>query len=87
MAQRVGIPLNAVQTLIKDPGEKGFAALYSKAELPKADFQAINYLVEVEYHNKRHSPITSTDMASNTDDEPESWLTETKKEKKKWRLF
>lgn len=87
MSQRVGIPIDAVRTLIKDPGEKGFSALYKKAELPKQDYQAINYLVEVEYHNKRNSPITKTEQAEHKEAEPESWLTETSKKKKKWRLF
>lgn len=84
MAKRVNIPLDAAQTLIKDQGDKGFKALYNKAKLPKPDFQAINFLVEAEYHNKRNRPITN---ASTPSDEPDTWLTQTAKPKKKWRLF
>ncbi len=88
MAERVNIPVEAARTLIKDPGERGFSALYAKAGLPKQDYQSINYLVEVEYRSKRHAPITKTpDKPQSLDQEPESWLTETKKNKKKWRLF
>ncbi|NVJ92012.1 MAG: DUF2336 domain-containing protein [Methylocystaceae bacterium] len=89
MAQRVGIAIDAARTLIKDPGERGFAALYQKAALPKKDFQAINYLVDVEYRSKRNAPITKTpdhDEAKNKDT-AENWLTETEKTKKKWGLF
>lgn len=84
MAQRVNIPLTAACTLIKDQGDKGFKALYEKAKLPKKDFQAINYLVEAEYHNKRNQAITQVNKPSA---EPDTWLTETSKPKKKWRLF
>lgn len=84
MAQRVNIPVNAACTLIKDQGDRGFKALYEKAKLPKKDFQAINYLVEAEYHNKRNQAITRVNEPSR---EPDTWLTETNKPKKKWRLF
>ena len=87
IAKRVGIPVESARILIKDKGDKGFSALYNKAKLPKKDFKAINYLVDVEYHNKRNSPITSRPETDTIDLEPESWLTETKKKKSKWRLF
>jgi len=87
MAQRVGIDIGAARTLIKDPGAKGFAALYKKASLPRADFNAINYLVDVEYRSHSHSPISARDKRDNAAMEPESWLTETQPKKKKWRLF
>lgn len=87
LAQRVGIDVNAARTLIKDPGERGFRALYDKAGLPKQDYKAINYLVENEYRNKRHAPITNPSEFSPHSQEPESWLTETDKKQKKWRLF
>ncbi|WP_417794453.1 DUF2336 domain-containing protein [Terasakiella pusilla] len=88
MAERVGIDLNSTLLLIKDPGERGFAALYRKAGLPQKDFQSINYLVDAEYRSKRHTPITSSkDTFAPDEAEPESWLTATKNTKSKWRLF
>lgn len=88
LAKRVNIPVDAALTLIKDPGERGFAALYNKAGLPKKDFQSINYLVDAEYRSKRHAPITRTkEQIDPSSQEPESWLTETAKPKKKWGLF
>ncbi|NVK20260.1 MAG: DUF2336 domain-containing protein [Methylocystaceae bacterium] len=88
MAKKCNISVDAALTLIKDPGERGFAALYNKAGLPKKDFQSINYLVDAEYRSKRHSPITrQKDQPLPSEQEPESWLTETAKPKKKWGLF
>lgn len=88
LAERVGIDLDSTLLLIKDPGERGFAALYNKAGLPKKDFQSINYLVDAEYRSKRHAPITnSQDNFTPAENEPESWLTATKNTKSKWRLF
>jgi uncharacterized protein (DUF2336 family) len=84
LAKRVNIPVNSARTLINDQGDKGFKALYLKAMLPKKDFQAINFLVDAEYHNKRNQPITK---ANKTSSEPDTWLTETTKTKKKWSLF
>ncbi|MDV7338239.1 DUF2336 domain-containing protein [Terasakiella sp. A23] len=88
MADRVNIPVDAARTLIKDPGERGFSALYDKAGMPKEDFQSINYLVEVEYRSRRHAPLTRAEQPVPAEEqEPESWLTETSKKSKKWRLF
>lgn len=88
LAERVGIDVDAALMLIKDPGERGFAALYRKAGLPQKDFQSINYLVDAEYRSKRHAPITRTQNSfPAAEAEPESWLTATKKTKSKWRLF
>lgn len=87
MARRVGIDVQAARTLIKDPGEKGFAALYKKAKLPARDFTAINYLVDVEYRTHSHRPITTPGASTHARQEPETWLTETQPKKKKWRLF
>ncbi len=84
MAKLVDIPVESARKLIRDPGEKGFAALYKRARLPQNDFAAVVYMVEVEYHSKRRSPITA---ASGHADEPESWLTETADKKGKWHLF
>jgi len=87
IAHRVGIDVKAARTLIKDPGEKGFVALYKKAELPPRDFTAINYLVDVEYRTHSHRPITTPNTSGHAQQEPETWLTETQPKKKKWRLF
>ncbi len=87
MAHRVGIDIQAARTLIKDPGEKGFAALYKKADLPRKDFSAINYLVDVEYRSHSHRPITAREKRDANARQAESWLTETETKKKKWRLF
>lgn len=84
MAKRVNIPIDSARALIKDKGDKGFKALYFKARLPKKDFPSINFLVETEYHNKRQKPITDV---KKTAAEPDTWLTETSKPKKKWRIF
>ncbi|SCA55664.1 conserved hypothetical protein [Candidatus Terasakiella magnetica] len=87
LAQRVKIPVQNAQALIKDKGEKGFKALYTQAALPMAEFQAINYMVDVEYHSKKNRAITSPDDLCAQADEPESWLTQTANKKKKWRFF
>lgn len=85
LAHRVGIPLENARKLIKDRGDKGFSALYFKAGLPRDDFQPIKFMVESEYHAARHSPITRSQKDKTY--VPESWVTETEKPKKGWKLF
>ncbi|WP_135080169.1 DUF2336 domain-containing protein [Terasakiella sp. SH-1] len=87
LAYRVAIPVENARTLIKDKGDKGFRALYQQARLPEEEYQAINYMVEIEYHNARNRAITSQSERPTRRREPESWLTKTEKPKKKWRLF
>lgn len=49
LARLAGIKLENARTLIHDSGKRGFEALFDKAQLPKAFFQAMRAAVDVSY--------------------------------------